>query len=108
MLSLIALSLYTRTSFELQRLLDFYTLTQLIEAGFSPAELRYVLISAHYRQPLNFVAKDKDGTESFPALAGAGQALQKIAKFAQALKQQGQVTDPTGLDLRVNRVRSLP
>lgn len=77
---------------------NFYTLTQLIEAGFSPAELRYVLISAHYRQPLNFVAKDKDGTESFPALAGAGQALQKIAKFAHALKQQGQVTDSTGLD----------
>ncbi|MDF1823282.1 MAG: cysteine--tRNA ligase [Verrucomicrobiales bacterium] len=77
---------------------NFYTLTQLVEAGFSPAELRYVLISAHYRQPLNFVAKDKDGKESFPALAGAGQALQKIAKFAHVLKQQGKVDTPVGFD----------
>jgi len=77
---------------------NFYTLSQLIGAGFSPVELRYVLISAQYRQPLNFVANDKEGNESFPALAGAGQALQKIAKFSRALKEQGQVTGPTGFD----------
>lgn len=64
---------------------NFYTLDQLAEAGFSAAELRYVLISANYRQPLNFVAKDKDGSESFPALHGARQALQRIAKFDEAL-----------------------
>lgn len=83
---------------------NFYTLDQLIEAGFSPAELRYVLISAHYRQPLNFVARDNDGNESFPALAAAKQALQRIAKFDAALlnrvqsdTEQGWVTDLTGL-----------
>ncbi|MCG8599053.1 MAG: cysteine--tRNA ligase [Verrucomicrobiales bacterium] len=83
---------------------NFYTLDQLIEAGFSPAELRYVLISAHYRQPLNFVARDNDGNESFPALAAAKQALQRIAKFDAALlnrlqsdAEQGWVTDLTGL-----------
>ena len=64
---------------------NFYTLTQLGEAGYSPVELRYVLISAHYRQPLNFVAKDKDGNETFPALAGAKQALQRLAKFERTL-----------------------
>ena len=64
---------------------NFYTLDQLIEAGFSPADLRYVLISAHYRQPLNFVARDDSGNESFPALAAAKQALQRIAKFDTAL-----------------------
>ncbi len=64
---------------------NFYTVDQLAEAGFSPAELRYVLISAHYRQPLNFVARDKDGQESFPALAGARQALQRIARFSDSL-----------------------
>ena len=77
---------------------NFYTLTELSEAGFSAAELRYVLISAHYRQPLNFVAKDKEGEETFPALAGAGQALQKLAKFSHALAQQGQVEVSTGFD----------
>jgi len=65
---------------------NFYTLDQLVDAGFSPAELRYVLISAHYRQPLNFVARDEGGGESFPALAGARQALQRIAKFSAALE----------------------
>jgi cysteinyl-tRNA synthetase len=64
---------------------NFYTLDQLETAGFSPAELRYVLISAHYRQPLNFVAKDADGKETFPALLGARQALQRLAKFEAAL-----------------------
>lgn len=77
---------------------NFYTLTQLMESGFSPSELRYVLISAHYRQPLNFVARDKEGNETFPALAGAGQALQKISRFAHALAQQGQVEEVTGFD----------
>jgi cysteinyl-tRNA synthetase len=64
---------------------NFYTLTQIVEAGFSPAELRYALISANYRQPLNFVAKDDSGKETFPALSGARQALQRIAKYEAAL-----------------------
>ncbi|HQZ29229.1 MAG: cysteine--tRNA ligase [Verrucomicrobiales bacterium] len=64
---------------------NFYTLTQVVEAGFSSAELRYALISANYRQPLNFVAKDDTGNETFPALSGARQALQRIAKYETAL-----------------------
>ena len=56
---------------------NFYTLDQLAKAGFSPAELRYVLISAHYRQPLNFTLEN---------LAGARSALGKLAKFAAALE----------------------
>lgn len=67
---------------------NFYTLDQLGTAGFSPAELRYVLISAHYRQPLNFVAKDAAGNETFPALLGARQALQRLAKFDAALAER--------------------
>ena len=64
---------------------NFYTLSQLIEAGFSPVELRYALISANYRQPLNFVAKDSGGGETFPALQAARQALQRLAKFEASL-----------------------
>jgi cysteinyl-tRNA synthetase len=67
---------------------NFYTLDQLAKAGFSPAELRHVLISAHYRQPLNFVAKDAEGNETFPALLGARQALQRLAKFDAALAER--------------------
>jgi cysteinyl-tRNA synthetase len=67
---------------------NFYTLDQLAKAGFSAAELRHVLISAHYRQPLNFVAKDAEGNETFPALLGARQALQRLAKFDAALAER--------------------
>jgi len=66
---------------------NFYTLNHVIEAGFSSAELRYVLISAHYRQSLNFVAKDKDGIENFPALSAARQALQRLAKFERSMQK---------------------
>lgn len=72
---------------------NFYTLSQLLEKGFSPAELRYVLISANYRQPMNFVATDKEGVETFPALLGARQALQKIARFERILAESAGVED---------------
>lgn len=70
---------------------NFYTLEQLKEKGFSAAELRYTLISANYRQPFNFVAKDKEGGETFPALVGSRQALQKIARFERALADKAGV-----------------
>ncbi len=75
---------------------NFYTLDQLAEAGFSAAELRYVLISANYRQPLNFVAKDRNGSENFPALHAARQALQRIAKFDEALSRQSGARPSSG------------
>ncbi len=71
---------------------NFYTLSQLIEAGFSPAEVRYALISANYRQPLNFVAKDAEGKETFPALLSSRQALQRFAKFEEALASKAGFT----------------
>jgi len=70
---------------------NFYTLSQLLEKGFSPAELRYVLISANYRQPMNFVAKDNSGAETFPALLGARQALQKIRRVERILAESAGV-----------------
>jgi cysteinyl-tRNA synthetase len=33
---------------------NLYTLSDLDERGFSPMEVRYVLLSGHYRKPLNF------------------------------------------------------
>ncbi|MCB1234891.1 MAG: cysteine--tRNA ligase [Verrucomicrobiae bacterium] len=88
---------------------NFHTLDQIEAAGFTGNDLRYALISAHYRQPLNFVARDKEGKESFPSLAGARQALERIAKFDAALRerfetQQGTVADSTGYD----QLRALP
>ena len=72
---------------------NFYTLEQLEQAGFSGAEVRYVLLSAHYRQPLNFVARDKEGNETFPSLAGARQALERLARFEGALREKADAGD---------------
>jgi cysteinyl-tRNA synthetase len=88
---------------------NFYTLDQIEAAGFDGNDLRYVLISAHYRQSLNFVARDADGRETFPALAGARHALERIAKFDAALRErfsieQGRIADATGYD----QLRGLP
>ena len=83
---------------------NFYTLDELEAAGFSAAELRYVLVSAHYRQPLNFVARDAAGEENFPALLGARQALLRLAKADAALAARtGDGSAPDYEDLLLER-----
>lgn len=55
---------------------NLYTLEDLAQRGFSPAEVRYCLISGHYRTPLNF---------TLHSLQSAAAALGKLAKFRQGL-----------------------
>jgi cysteinyl-tRNA synthetase len=55
---------------------NLYTLTDLAEKGFTAMEVRYVLIGAHYRKPLNF---------TLDSLSGAHEALAKLAKGARLL-----------------------
>ncbi len=55
---------------------NLYTLKDIEEWGFSGQELRYVLLSGHYRQPLNFT---KD------SLGAAKSGLKRIAKVASAI-----------------------
>lgn len=55
---------------------NLYTLEDLRQRGYSAAEVRYVLISGHYRAPLNF---------TFHSLDSARQALQKLAKADKVL-----------------------
>jgi cysteinyl-tRNA synthetase len=55
---------------------NLYTLADLAQRGYSAAEVRYVLISGHYRAPLNFTMHSLDS---------ARQALQKLAKADKAL-----------------------
>jgi cysteinyl-tRNA synthetase len=55
---------------------NLYTLEDLAAKGYTAAEVRYVLVGAHYRQPLNF---------TFHSLDAARQALQKLAKAERAL-----------------------
>lgn len=55
---------------------NLYTLADLAKMGFSPMEVRYVLIGAHYRKPMNF---------TLDSLSGAREALAKLAKSARQL-----------------------
>ncbi|MEM9283548.1 MAG: cysteine--tRNA ligase [Verrucomicrobiota bacterium] len=55
---------------------NLYTLEDLAERGHSPMELRYVLISGCYRQPLNF---------NFASLAAARKALARLDDWQKRL-----------------------
>ncbi len=54
---------------------NLYTLEDLANRGYTPEEVRYVLISGHYRAPLNF---------TFHSLDAARHALQKMARFQKS------------------------
>jgi cysteinyl-tRNA synthetase len=59
-----------------KKLGNFFTLRDLLEQGFSGREIRYQLLSTHYRQTLNFTL---DG------LQGARTALQRLDEFRERL-----------------------
>jgi len=51
---------------------NFYVLKDLLDKGFDPMEIRYLLLSAHYRKMLNF---------TFDGLQQARQSLKRINDF---------------------------
>ncbi len=55
---------------------NFFTLRQLIEKGYSPLAIRYVLVSTHYRQQLNF---------TFDGIDAAAAALARLREFREML-----------------------
>ena len=55
---------------------NLYTLSDLETRGFSPMEVRYVLLGGHYRKSLNF---------TLDSLTAAREALAKLAKGTRAL-----------------------
>lgn len=61
---------------------NLYTLEDLAAKGFSAMEVRYVLIGAHYRKPLNFTLE---------SLQGAREAMAKLAKGARAVAAKAPV-----------------
>ena len=63
---------------------NLYTLDQLAALGHDAMAVRWVLLSGHYRQPLNFTLDN---------LAGARSALGKLSKFAAALEKQAAGTE---------------
>lgn len=63
---------------------NFYTVRDILNKGYHPLALRYLLLSVHYRQKLNF---------TFEALDGANTAVQRLNDF---VKRLGEVTESKG------------
>jgi cysteinyl-tRNA synthetase len=57
---------------------NFHTLRDVLQRGYTGRETRYVLVSGHYRQSLNF---------SFDALGAARSSLQRLDEFQDRLKE---------------------
>jgi cysteinyl-tRNA synthetase len=56
---------------------NFYTLQDVLQRGYDPMAVRYLLLSTHYRKLLNF---------TFEGLDMAGQALARVKNFIFSLK----------------------
>lgn len=56
---------------------NFHTLRDLLEKGFNPMAIRWVLLATHYRQPSNF---------TFDAVEAAEQSLRRVRDFRLRLK----------------------
>ena len=57
---------------------NFFTLRDLMERGYSPRVIRYLLLSTHYRTQQNF---------TFEALEQAAQSLERLTDFARRLEE---------------------
>jgi cysteinyl-tRNA synthetase len=68
---------------------NFYTLRDLTEKGYAPLAIRYVLMSTHYRQPLNFTL---DGIDA------AKEAIRRLKDFRRGLKEADAPQDNPELD----------
>lgn len=70
---------------------NFYTLRDLLDKGYDPIAIKYVLLSTHYRQQLNFTFKD---------LEAAKNTLEKLKDFMQRLQEiEGDEKNPNVLKL---------
>jgi cysteinyl-tRNA synthetase len=58
---------------------NFYTLRDILEKGYDPRAIRLLLISTHYRSPLNF---------TFKALGQAVAELERLDDFLDRLKRE--------------------
>ncbi len=76
---------------------NFFTLRDLLERGYRPRVVRYLLLSAHYRTQLNF---------TFEGLDQAAAALERLGDFVDRLETLpgGDEPDP-GLERRTERAR---
>ena len=73
---------------------NFFTLRDLVGKGFTGREVRYLLLTAHYRETFNFTL---DG------LAGARSALGRIDECVSKLRERGTASGTTDPSELINR-----
>jgi Cysteinyl-tRNA synthetase len=74
---------------EFDSLGNFYTLRDLLERGYAPLAIRYLLLSVPYRQKLNF---------TFDGLKGAHSAVERIANTLRRLHTTPAASGPGDLE----------
>ena len=70
---------------------NIYTVNEILDMGYSPMDLRYALLTGHYRQPLNFT---RNGLES------ARSAIRSIEKKIAPLLQRQKISKSEFENLR--------
>lgn len=68
---------------------NFYTLKDLLDKGYNPRTVRYLLMSAHYRQQLNF---------TFDSLKAADKTVERLTIFNERLAETS--GKPMGQELK--------
>jgi cysteinyl-tRNA synthetase len=74
-----------------------YTLRQLIAKGYDPKAIRYLLISTHYRQQLNF---------TFEGLEAAKSAIDRLANFMNRLQTADGMDEKAVLSKLIEQVQT--
>jgi cysteinyl-tRNA synthetase len=69
-----------------KRLGNFYTLRDLVEKGFAGREIRYLLITAHYRETFNFTLENLQGART--ALLRIDECLNKLREVAAGVQAE--------------------
>jgi cysteinyl-tRNA synthetase len=70
---------------------NFFTLRDLLAKGFSGREIRYLLITAHYRETFNFTLDGLNGAKT--ALARIDECVSKLRELAGENTGQAQEND---------------
>jgi cysteinyl-tRNA synthetase len=71
---------------------NFYTIRDLVQKGYSGREIRYVLLSAHYRLPVNFTLEGLDAArQTLGRLEAWVERLTTLSKNAVAKEKPGKL-----------------
>jgi len=75
---------------------NFYTLRDVLDKGFKPIAIRYILMSTSFRQQLNF---------TFEGLKAAENAVERINDFMIKIREISEPTEHKGVDMLTDELK---